>query len=145
MPQSGLFHRTYGASSKQQQPIGYPKVNQDSVCLLLGKRRYMSPNDAGHQSLRPCYRTRRCGFKVSSHLWCCFKGSKGSKGSKSSKSFSKPPSGTQNKRSNCLFWESGNISRPNDDAVIGQYDLIVERDVTERSARPLNSRASPVL
>ena len=37
---------------------GYPKVNQDSVCLLLGERRYMSPNDAGHQSLRPCYRTR---------------------------------------------------------------------------------------
>ena len=28
--------------------------------------------------------------------------------------------------------KSGNISRLNDDAVIGQYDLIVERDVTER-------------
>ena len=25
----------------------------------MGKRRYMSPNDARHQSLRPCYRTRR--------------------------------------------------------------------------------------
>ena len=40
-------------------PIGYPKVNQDFICLLLGERRYMSPNDAKHQSLRPCYRTRR--------------------------------------------------------------------------------------
>ncbi|MBP3586560.1 MAG: hypothetical protein J6J29_03590 [Paludibacteraceae bacterium] len=30
------------------------------------------------------------------------------------------------------FWESGDISRLNDDAVIGLYDLIVERDVTER-------------
>ena len=52
-----------------------------------------------------------------------------------------PNLGTQNKRFNCLFWESGNISRPNDDAVIGQCDLIVERDVigqcnlvTERDA-----------
>ena len=40
-------------------PSGYPKVNQDFICLLLGERRYMSPNDARHQSLRPCYRTRR--------------------------------------------------------------------------------------
>ena len=40
-------------------PIGYPKVNQDFVCLILGERRYMSPNDAKHQSLRPCYRTRQ--------------------------------------------------------------------------------------
>ena len=39
-------------------PIGSPKVNQDFVCLILGERRYMSPNDAKHQSLRPCYRTR---------------------------------------------------------------------------------------
>jgi hypothetical protein len=40
-------------------PIGSPKVNQDFVCLILGERRYMSPNDAKHQSLRPCYRTRQ--------------------------------------------------------------------------------------
>ena len=40
-------------------PIGSPKVNQDFVCLILGERRYMSPNDAKHQSLRPCYRTLR--------------------------------------------------------------------------------------
>ena len=42
------------------------------------------------------------------------------------------------------FGESGNISRPNDDAVIGQCDLIVERDDIIRAislpnaARPLN-------
>ena len=41
--------------------VGPQKVNQDFICLLLGKRRYMSPNDAGHQSLRPCYRTRHYG------------------------------------------------------------------------------------
>ena len=36
---------TNGAVSKvQQAPIGYPKVNQDFICLLLGKRRYMSPS-----------------------------------------------------------------------------------------------------
>ena len=35
------------------------------------------------------------------------------------------------------FWESGDISRLNDDAVIGLYDLIVERDVTERAPIPL--------
>ena len=52
-----------------------PGTNQDCVCLrknwglqskprlvcLLwgeGERRYMSPNDAEHQSLRPCFRTR---------------------------------------------------------------------------------------
>ena len=29
------------------------------------------------------------------------------------------------------FWGSGDISRPNDDEVIGQCDLIVERDVTQ--------------
>ena len=60
--------------------VGSQKVNQDFICLLLGERRYelpitlwvpkindcfivgkrrnMSPNDAEHQSLRPCYRTR---------------------------------------------------------------------------------------
>ena len=59
-----------------------PRANQDFICLLwgkaevrvahyplgtqnkrllfiLGERRYMPPNDARHQSLRPCYRTRR--------------------------------------------------------------------------------------
>ena len=36
-----------------------PWVPQINGCFILGERRYMSPNDAGHQSLRPCYRTRR--------------------------------------------------------------------------------------
>ena len=40
----------------------------------------------------------------------------------------------QTKTLSVCFWESGDISRLNDDAVIGQYDLIVERDVTERDA-----------
>ena len=41
-------------------PSGYPKVNQDSVCLLLGERRYKSPQRGrGHRSMRPYCRTRR--------------------------------------------------------------------------------------
>ena len=49
-PRLRLFTKKWGLQSK-------PRL----VCLLWGegKRRYMSPNDAGHQSLRPCYRTRR--------------------------------------------------------------------------------------
>ena len=45
-----LFAKKWGLQSK-------PRL----VCLLWGEgeRRYMSPNDAEHQSLRPCYRTRR--------------------------------------------------------------------------------------
>ena len=53
----------------------------------------------------------------------------------------------------CLLWGiSGGTSCFNDDRVIGLRNLVTERvviglcdHVTERDARPLNSRASPVL
>ena len=38
---------------------GPPEQTKTSSVCYGEKRRYMSPNDAGHQSLRPCYRTRR--------------------------------------------------------------------------------------
>jgi hypothetical protein len=76
-------------------PSGYPKVNQDFICLLLGERRHESSAGSpkifdllgcfstmtrSHRSIRPhCrtrrYRTRRCCFKVSCD---CVAGSKGS-------------------------------------------------------------------
>jgi hypothetical protein len=34
-----------------------------------------------------------------------------------------------------IFWESGGISRPNDDEVIGQCDLIAEREPLQRKNR----------
>ncbi len=46
----------WGEAEVRVDPIWVPKIN---ACFILGKRRNMSPNDAGHQSLRLCYRTRR--------------------------------------------------------------------------------------
>ena len=48
--------RYMSPSIPQLLPHRVPKING---CFILGERRYMSPNDARHQSLRPCYRTRR--------------------------------------------------------------------------------------
>ena len=47
----------YGEQRRYKSPITLwvPKIND---CFIVGKRRNMSPNDVGHQSLRPCYRTR---------------------------------------------------------------------------------------
>ena len=41
--------------------VGSPEQTKTLSVCYGEKRRYMSPNDAGHQSLRPCYRTRRYG------------------------------------------------------------------------------------
>ena len=42
------------------------------------------------------------------------------------------------------FWESGNISRPNDDAVIGQCDLIVERGASKAEPNALTNYQLPI-
>ena len=54
----GLVCLLWGEGERRYElpiTLWVPKIK----AFILGKRRYMSPNDARHQSLRPCYRTRR--------------------------------------------------------------------------------------
>ena len=57
---SPITHPPSGTQNKRLLSNRGPQSKPRLVCLLWGegKRRNMSPNDAKHQSLRPCYRTR---------------------------------------------------------------------------------------
>ena len=105
-----------------------------SVCFL-GKRRYMSPQSGyprANQDLSVCF---QIGVPIANQDYVCLLWGE------AEVRVALYPLGTQNKRLyNCLFWESEGTSCFNDDrviglrnlvterVVIGQYDLIVERE-----------------